>query len=376
MSRRRRVSLRLALLLAAAGCGGDKAGGPPQMPPRPVEVLTIRPSPVRETGEYLGSLLSRGSVTVLPQVNGYVRKIAVKPGQRVAAGDVLVEIDAREENAALTSAGAQAASARAALALARKSLARAEALGNEGLVSAQEIDQRRADVAASEAALRAAGAEVSQRRVQLSYNAVKAPVPGLVGDVSVRIGDYVSATTPLTTVAKANALELTVSVPAARARGLQPGAPVEILDEDGKVLLTSEVFFVAAEADPKTQLVEVKATFENTVGLRPNELVRVRVVYKTSEAMTLPVLAVQRQSGQSFALVVVERDGQTVVERRPVVLGPIGEGGYRIESGLAAGDRVALSSLQMLREGQPVVVQAPAAAQPPPAEQPAGKAAR
>jgi len=57
---------------------------------------------------------------------------------------------------------------------------------------------------------------------------------------------------------------------------------------------------------------------------------------------------------------VVERDGQTVVERRPVKLGEIGEGGYRIESGLAAGDRVAVTSLQMLRDGQPVVVQAAA----------------
>ncbi len=356
----RRPPLTLALLVAMAGCGGDK-GAPPQMPPRPVEVLTIAPTSVRDTGEYLGSLLSRGSVTVLPQVAGYVRKIAVKPGQRVVAGDVLVDIDAREENAALTSAGAQAASARAALALARKSLSRAEALGNEGLVSAQEIDQRRADVAAAEAALRAAGAEVSQRRVQLSYNQVKAPVPGLVGDVRVRIGDYVTATTPLTTVAKANALELTVSVPAARARGLTTGAPVEILGEDGAVLIASQTFYVAPEADPKTQLVELKATFDNTVGLRPNELVRARVVYRTSEAMTLPVLAVQRQSGQTFAFVVVERDGQTVVERRPVKLAEIGEGGYRIEGGLAAGDRVAVSSLQMLRDGQPVVIQAPGA---------------
>lgn len=365
-----------------AGCGGDK-GAPPQMPPRPVEVLTVAPTQVRETGEYLGSLLSRGSVTVLPQVAGYVRKIAVKPGQRVATGDVLVEIDAREENAALTSAGAQAASARAALALARRQLSRAEQLNHDGVVSGQELDQRRADVSAAEAAVRAAGAEVSQRRVQLSYNLVKAPVPGEVGDVPVRIGDYVTATTPLTTVAKARALELTVSVPAVRARGLAPGAPVEILGEDGSVLLASQAFYVAPEADPKTQLVEVKASFDNTVGLRPNELVRARIVYRTSEAMTLPVLAVQRQSGQTFAFAVVERDGQTVVERRPVKLGDIGEGGYRIESGLAAGDRVAVSSLQSLRDGQPVIIQAPAAPPQPQQKAPAqpqapqpGKAAR
>ena len=324
--------------------------------------MTIAPAPVRDTGEYLGSLLSRGSVTVLPQVAGYVRKIHVKPGEHVAAGTVLVEIDAREENAALTSAGAQAASARASLALARKQMSRAEQLNHDGVVSAQELDQRRADVDAAEAMVRAAGAEVSQRRVALSNNEVKAPVPGVIGDVAVRLGDYVTATTPLTTVAKANALELTVSVPAARARGLTAGAPIEILGEDGAVLVDSTAFFVAPEADARTQLVEIKATFDNTVGLRPNELVRARVVYRTGEAMQLPLVAVQRQSGQTFAFVVVQRNGQEVVERRPVELGEIGEGGYRIESGLAAGDRVAVTSLQMLRDGAPVVIQPPAAA--------------
>ena len=356
-----RRPLALLLLTALGGCRGGSGSAPPQQPPRPVEVLTIAPSAVRDTGEYLGSLLSRGSVTVLPQVAGYVRKIQVKPGERVAAGAPLVEIDAREENAALTSAGAQAASARAGLVLAQKELARAQQLNRDGVVSAQELDRRRADVSAAEAQLRAAGAEVSQRRVALSNNLVKAPVPGVIGNVAVRLGDYVTATTPLTTVAKANALELTVSVPAARARGLAVGAPIEILGEDGSVLVECQAFYVAAEADPRTQLVEVKATFDNTVGLRPNELVRARVVYRTGEVMQLPVLAVQRQSGQSFAFVIVERDGQTIAERRPVKLGDVGEGGYRIEGGLAAGDRVAVTSLQMLKDGAPVVIQAPAA---------------
>ncbi len=368
-----RRHLALFVTVALGGCRGGSGSAPPQQPPRPVEVLTIAPTAVRETGEYLGSLLSRGSVTVLPQVAGYVRKIHVKPGQPVAAGALLVEIDARVENAALTSAGAQAASARAGLVLAQKELARAQQLNRDGVVSAQELDQRRADVAAAEAGVRAAGAEVSQRRVALSNNLVKAPVPGVIGEVAVRIGDYVTATTPLTTVAKAKALELTVSVPAVRARGLTVGAPIEILGEDGSVLVKCEAFYVAAEADPKTQLVEVKATFDNTVGLRPNELVRARVVYQTSEAMTLPVLAVQRQSGQSFAFVVVDRNGQTVVERRPIELGELGEGGYRIEKGLSAGDRVAVTSLQMLRDGAPVVIQAPAAAPPAPAAAPAAK---
>jgi RND family efflux transporter MFP subunit len=294
---------------------------------------------------------------VLPQVAGYVRKIHVKPGQEVAAGAVLAEVDSREESAALRSASAQAQSARSRLALARRSMTRTEGLYKEGIASGAELDQARAELASAEAAVRAAGAEVSQRQVALSNHDIRAPVPGVIGDVQIRLGDYVSATTPLTTIAEGQALELSIAVPAARARKLAVGAPVEILAEDGSVLVTSELFYVAPEAEPRTQLVEVKAAIDNTVGLRPQELVRARVVYATGQAVQIPLLAVVRQSGQAFVLAVVERDGQLVVERRPVQLGELGAGGYRLLGGIEAGEKIAVSSLQALRDGAAVTIQ-------------------
>src|SRR6186713_161647 len=99
------VSAVLAALALASACK-EEAPAPAAPPPRAIEVLTLAPTELRDTGEYLGSLLSRGSVTVLPQVAGYVRKILVKPGQQVEAGAVLAEIDARQEHAALQSASA------------------------------------------------------------------------------------------------------------------------------------------------------------------------------------------------------------------------------------------------------------------------------
>jgi RND family efflux transporter MFP subunit len=185
---------------------------------------------------------------------------------------------------------------------------------------------------------------------------VRAPFAGTVGDVLVRVGDFVSATTPLTSVAQADVLEVSVAVPSERARALRPETPLEVLDAQGKVLISSPIFFVAPQADPRTQLVEVKAAFRNTVGLRPSELVRARLVYSTRNALQLPALAVVRQSGQPFALVVREKEGQTVVERRPVKLGALGELAYVVEGGLEEGEQVAISSLQALRDGAPVKV--------------------
>jgi RND family efflux transporter MFP subunit len=314
----------------------------------------MAPTETRDTSEYLGTLISRQSVNVLPQVAGYVRRIHVSPGQKVETGAPLLEVDGRQESAALESAQAQRSSAQAALELAKQTRERTEALYKEGLVSAQELERARSQTETSEAATRAASAQVSQREVQLQYYVVRAPIAGMMGDVLVRVGDYVGATTPLTSVAQADALEVSVSVPSTRARSLQPNTPIELLDAQGKVLLTSTVFFVAPQADARTQLVELKAAFRNTVGLRPNEVVRARLVYSTRQALQMPALAVARQSGQAFAFVLQDKGGQTVVERRPIKLGLLGELAYVVESGLREGDRIAVSSLQLLRDGAPV----------------------
>lgn len=349
------------VLMAVAAVAGCKKEAPPPPPakPRAVEVLTVVSQPVRTTGQYLGSLLSRSSVNVLPQVAGYVRKIHVRPGQRVNAGAPLVEIDARDENAALSSASAQVESAKAQLALAQQLLSRAEALFKEGLATAQELDQRRADVAAATASVRAAGAQVSLRQVALSNRTIRAAVPGVIGEVNVRLGDYVTATTPLTAVADAGLLELSVSIPAGRARSLALGATIELLAEDGSVLVPSKVSYVAPEADPRTQLVEVKATFDNTVGLRPRELVRARIVYAEGEALQVPLLAVQRQAGRAFVFVVVPKGEGLAVERRLIQLGELRERGFLVASGLAAGDRLAITGLQVLKDGAAITIQPP-----------------
>lgn len=355
---RRLMGLAAAMVtIAGAGCSSEPAARAAP-PPREIEVLKLEPTEVRDTGEYLGFLFSRQSVTVLPQVAGYVRKIHVRPGQKVKAGDTLIEIDSRQEAAAVTSASAQQRSAAARLELARQTRDRTEALFKEGLVSAQEFERVTAEAAAADAAARAASAEVSSRQVQLQFHAIRAAVPGVIAEVTSRIGDFVNPGTPLTTIAQADVLELSVSIPAERARSLQPDTPVELLDAAGNVIVKSTLFYVAPEANPRTQLVEVKAAFENTAGLRPSELIRSRIVYSTRKALQIPALAVVRQSGQPFAYLLLQKDGKSIVERRPVTLGALGEMAYVLEAGLEEGDQIAVSSLQMLRDGAQVLTRA------------------
>lgn len=362
----------LTLLCAAMGASGcDKgtaAPGPsPGPPPVAIQTLTLTSSPVRETVEYLGTLTSRASFEIRPQVSGYIRAIHVHSGDRVEAGKVLVDIDSREEAAAVDSARAQGAAARAALTQARRNATRVEALEREGLAPAEELERARADVALAQAATRQADAAVSQRKVQLQFFEVVAPSDGVIGDIPVRVGDAVTAGQVLTSLSQSAQLELSVLIPSERARGVEAGKTMlEVVGSEGKTLLATPAFFVAPQADPRTQLVEVKARVDNTLGLRESELVRTRVVYDEREAVQVPALAVVRQSGQAYLFVVAEAGGARTVAKKAVTLGALRPGGYELLSGVPAGERVAVSSIQTLRDGSAVTL-----AQP----QPAGEGA-
>src|SRR5690606_2180123 len=236
----------------------------------------------------------------------------------------------------LASAQARQQSAQANLELAKQSVERAAMLHAEGLATTQELEQAQAESKAAEAAYHASRADVSGRRVQLQFHAVRAPFSGELGDVLVKVGEYVSPTTPLTTLTQSEMLEVHVTVPPKRARAIGPKTRLELLGSQGEVLLTAPVHFVAPDADPRTQLVDVSAMFQNNIGIRPSELVRTRIVYGQRQALQVPALAVVRQSGQAFVFALENSERGDVVRRRPVTLGSLGEWAYPVEKGLKA----------------------------------------
>jgi RND family efflux transporter MFP subunit len=367
------------VLLLAGGCSKDPGqagpGGGPQAgqqsqgggKPMPVQVMQVKPGPVRDTSEYVGALISRRSITVFPQVAGYVQKIPVRPGDQVKTGDVLLVVDPRQEQATLRATQAQKASAVASREYARRTRERSAQLLKEGLVSRQDYEQAVAQAAQAEAQANAVEAQIQNQQVQLGFFNVSAPFDGVVGDIPVKLGDYVTPQVALTVVDQSQALELSVQVPVDQAMRVKVGeTPLEILDGDGKPVVRAPAFFVATTPNPNTQLVEVKAAFQNTVGLRAGQLVRAQLVYDVREVLKMPTTAVTRQGSQSFAMIVGEGDGGTVVQRQPVTLGLVEGNDYEVLKGLDAGTQIIISGVQQLRDGMPV--------QPKPAQRPQGQA--
>lgn len=355
------------------GAGGSGPGGPPGgMPAMGVEVATMAEGDIEQSNEFIGTVKSRRSVTVQPQVEGFITRIAAASGDRVRAGAVLMEIDAGRQEAAVATLEAQRGARDADLAYWRQQAARLKTLLDAGAVSQQEFDQAAATVKSGEAQLAALEQQIREQRVELGYHRVLAPAAGVIGDIPVRVGDRVTRASTLTTIDDNQALEVYVQVPVQQAPDLKVGLPVRLVDDQGATLREARITFIAPSVDPATQSVLAKAALDRPDGLRNDQYVRVRIVWRSSPGLTVPLVAVTRVNGRFFVFT-AEKDGQmTVARQRPVDLGPLVGNEYVVQKGLSAGDQLIVSGVQKIGDGMPVSPQ-PAGAGPAPAAAAAAK---
>jgi RND family efflux transporter MFP subunit len=310
----------------------------------------------------VGTVKSRRSTTVQPQVEGFVTRILARSGDRVRPGTALMDIDAGMQQAAVASLESQRASRQADVDYARQQATRMKTLLEAGASSQSEMEQAQTALQTSEAQLKAIEAQIRQQKVALGYHTVTAPMAGVVGDIPVRVGDSVTRSTVLTTIDQNAGLEIYVNVPVQEAPGLRLGLPVEILDDRGQVLATTKVSFVSASVDTATQSVLAKAVLE-AGSFRTEQFVRARLVWSSAPALKVPVVALDRINGQFFAYVVeAGAGGTTVARQRAVEPGAVVGNDYVVKSGLKAGEKLIVSGVQKIRDGAPVAVGPPAGA--------------
>ena len=351
----------LTLSVVAAACGGSQEGesGPAEaggaFPPLPVQTLVLAPQPIAQTSEFVATIQSLRSTTVQPQVEGIVRQVMVRAGDRVAVGQPLIQIDPDKQQATNTVTESQRASRDVDLAYASQQLARMQKLHTAGAVSLAELEQAEAAHKNAQAQLEAVRSQIRENQVELEYYRVTAPSDGIVGEVIVRQGDRVTPSTIVTTIDQSEGFEAYVYVPVERAASLRPGQLVELLDADGEVVASDPVSFIAPRADDATQSVLVKATLRQMPdSLRVLQYVRARIVWSNDPALTVPVVAVSRLGGQYFVFVAEQTDQGVVARQTPVTVGQVSGEDYVVLSGLSSGDRVIVSNVQKLGDGAPV----------------------
>ena len=319
-----------------------------------VEVVSLERKPIEETSEYIATVKSRRSTTIQPEVEGFLTRIAVRSGDRVRAGQVLMEIDSGRRAASVASLESDLAAIEADVRYARLQATRLDTLFKAGAVSQQELEEGRTAVETNEARLEATKQQIRGQQVDLAYHRVTAPVAGVVGDIPVRVGDRTTPSTVLTTIDSNAALEVYVYVPVEQARDLRPGLPLHLENDAGAILAETTIGFVSPAVDQRTQAILAKAPIADGAAFRNDQVVRARIVWRAEPGLTVPVVAVSRVGGRYFAFVAEQVEGKTVAKQRALRVGPIIGNDYVVLEGLAPGDRLIVSGVQKIGDGSPV----------------------
>lgn len=342
--------------LALTACN-KKAAAPsgPAMQALPVQTVTVSSSPVPNSDEYVATIKSRRSATLSPQVDGNLTAILVHSGQHVKAGQVLMQIDASKQEATVAAQKATMQQKEAVYQYNQTEIDRQRKLNAAGVTSRDALDQAEQAYANSKADYESAKASLLTQEKQLGYYQIRAPFDGIVGDIPVHLGDYVSPTTMLTTVDENRDLEAYIYVPTERASQIRMGLPVEILDNNEKPIERTKIDFISPQVDNQLQGILVKAPVHSQeAALRTDQLVKAKVIWSTSPTPVVPVLAVTRLGDQAFVYVAQDQNGHYFAHQVPVELGDTVGNQYAVLSGLKDGEKVIVSGTQFLVDKMPV----------------------
>jgi RND family efflux transporter MFP subunit len=225
----------------------------------------------------------------------------------------------------------------------------------------QQNGPRPEEIAQARSQVSQAAAQVQSAQVQLQYTKVVAPFTGVVGNIPVKLGDYVGKGDALTTLTKNDAFDLNLAIPLNRGKQLRLGLPVQLLDAKGKPMARGRVTFISPNATPDSQTVLAKATFGNSQGqLLNGQSVQAKTIWDEHPGILIPVTAVSRLGGKTFVFVAQTQQPKPgmpslMAQQKPIDLGAIEGNNYQVIKGLNPGDKIVVSGLLNLTNGASIV---------------------
>lgn len=288
--------------------------------------------------------------TLAAQVPGRVTTLAVKAGDAVRAGQVLLRIDARAAAQQAVASDAQAAAAQAQLEAARREYERSQRLAQKKYISQAALEQAEAQFRATEAQVRAALAQADAARTQTGFHVVTAPFAGVVAAVTTELGDMAAPGKPLATLYDPAALRVVATVPEGAIGRLRSGAAVAVaIPTFMERTLDATRVTVLPTRDPATHTVQVRLELPGGTRVAPGAYAQARFPIATTErdaTLTVPAAALVKR-GELTAVYVA--DGQGGFRLRQVRPGRVVGERVVVLAGLEAGERVALDPVAAAR---------------------------
>ncbi len=370
------------LVVLLAGCGGapEKAAAPTPGTPVAVGALVVQPTEWPATLEAVGTVRARTSALIASKVMGYVREVRVQAGDAVGAGDLLVLLDARDQETALRTAQAGLAEARDAttevenairaaeanLELARATHRRMSNLFDKSSISRQEFDEvvtrlkmaeANHEMALSkrnqlQARIRQAEEGVRSAEIMTGYAEIRAPFAGVVIDKTAQPGNLAAPGVPLLTLERRGDYRLEASVDESQLASIRPGAPVTVTLDALNRRIDARVSDVVPAVDPAARAFLVKIDLPAAPDLRSGLFGRATFAVGSRRVLTVPADAI-RTRGQLQWVFVTD---QGTARLRMVTTGTERDGRREVLSGLAAGESIIYPVTADLSDGAKVEV--------------------
>lgn len=350
------LRLFLVLLLLGAVLGGifgwkyhqgrqmaaAQSGGPP---PATVAVSTVREETWQPYLNAVGSLVAVSGIEVTNEVAGQISAIHFESGQTVETGDPLLQLDDRTDRAHLT--GLQAEQR-----LARLKFQRFSRLLKDSSASQSDYDE-------ALATLDSATAQVAAQQALIDKKEIRAPFAGKLGIRRVDLGEYLAPGSPIVPLEALDPIYADFSLPERELSRVAVGQQVEVrVHAFPHKTFNGQISAINPVVDTATRSLRLRATLANADGLlRPGMFAQVRVRLPTLEqVLTIPRTAVTYNPYGDSVFLVLERDGQHVVQRRQIETGEGRGEQIAVRSGVQAGERIVSAGQVKLRNGQPVVI--------------------
>lgn len=333
-----------AIVFASLAAITSAHAQPPADKPVEVIVQAVSTKNLTTSIEALGTLRANESIGLTSNETKKVTRINFEDGQRVAKGQVLVEMTSREESALLEEARFNADEA-------KKQLDRVQELTKRGAASQSLLDQRVRE-------FEAARARYNATESRLKDLVLLAPFSGVVGLREVSVGALVSPGDQITTLNDDSKMKLDFTVPAIYLRSLSVGLPIVAKSRDlGDKVFQGEVFSIDNQIDEVTRSIKVRALLDNkNHELKQGMLMLVDLKAASRDALVISESALVPLGSNNYVFVVKDTDGSLTVDRRQITIGERLTGSVEVLSGLGVGEQLVTHGLQKIRPGQKVKV--------------------
>ena len=327
----------------AGGPGGGR-GGPGGGRGQAVSEAVAAPREFSDRIRVLGVARGRRSVNITSSTSELITRVMFTDGQRVVAGTPLVQLQAREEDAAI-------AENRALVARAQTQYERYKTLNDRGFASAAMVEQYETELESARASLAASEARAGDRTI-------RAPFAGVLGLSTVTPGTLVNPGAVIATLDDIDVVRVDFPIPERYLAVLRAGTPITAtIDAYGDEVFTGRIALIDTRVNESTRSVTARAEIPNPgARIRPGMAVRVAVQQGLRQGIAVPEAAVQYEGDGAFVYRIANGERGSTAQRVVVETGAVEGGFVEILSGLTNGDRVVGSGLNRIQPNAPVRV--------------------